>query len=96
MSALKATVIITARQESLTIYPKGENTDALVIEANRQLDLVVGTHFKQVRFPVVAELCITINGGSGNCRSVEARNIRKLIAQAKVVLVEDLLRQTAD
>lgn len=83
---LSVEIRIAARQESLVFRPVGVSVDALIIEATRQLDFVAVPHFKQVRFPVVAELCVTINGGSENCRSVKARNIHTLIVRAKIIL----------
>lgn len=88
---IKAQVKITAHRESLIIHPEGETIDALVIEARRQLDFVVASHWKWFTVPIRAKLCVTINGNE-TCRPVEARTIRKLIAQAKAVL-EEMLRQ---
>lgn len=93
MSTLNVTVTITARQESLIIRLEGENTDPLVIEAKRQLDIVVGSHWKWTNFPVAVNLCVEINGKEHEFPTFIAHKMRELIAQAKIA-VEKILRQS--
>ncbi len=84
-------VTITARQESLIIRPEGGDIEAVVFEAKRQMDLLVSSHWKWVRFPVVVDLCVEVNGKESNFPSFIVRNMRDLIERSKIIL-DQMLR----
>lgn len=82
---LSVEIRIAARQESLVFHPVGVSIDALIIEAKRQLDALMGSYWKWLRFPVHVELNIAFDGKVKTCSFI-GLTLREMIARAKIIL----------
>lgn len=85
---------IKAREESLVFHPVGVSVDALIVEVQRQLNALMASYWKWLKFPVYAELGVEFHGKSMS-RLIVARRMRELIDHAEIEIVK-MLRQTAE
>lgn len=83
---------IKAREDSLVFHSVEASIDALISKAKRQLDALMESYWKWLKFPMWVELSVSFDGNEEN-RSFIALTIRELITRAKLV-IEKMLRQS--